>query len=42
MEEKNIFVVTKAFEACGETSYSTVAAFNNLEDAKKKMKEGSK
>lgn len=42
MEEKNIFVVTKEFEACGETSYSTVAAFNNLEDAKKKMKEVSK
>lgn len=42
MEEKNIFVVTKEFEACGETSYSTVAAYHNEEDAKKKMKEVSK
>ena len=42
MEEKNIFVVTQETQMCGETFYSAIAAFNNLEDAKKKMKEVSK
>lgn len=42
MEGKNIFIVTREFEACGETPHTVVAAFHNLEDAKKKMKEVSK
>lgn len=39
MEGKSIFVVTQESLTCGETYYSTIAAYNNEEDAKKKMKE---
>lgn len=42
MEGKNIFVVTQESQMCGETYYSTIAAYNNEEEAKKKMKEVSK
>lgn len=42
MEGKNIFIVTQETQMCGETYYSTVAAFHNEEEAKKKMKEVSK
>lgn len=42
MEGKNIFIVTQETQICGETYYSTVAAFHNEEEAKKKMKEVSK
>ena len=41
MEGKNIFIVTQETQMCGETYYSTVAAYSNEEDAKKKMKEVS-
>lgn len=41
MEGKNIFIVTQETQMCGETYYATVAAYNNEEDAKKKMKEVS-
>lgn len=42
MEGKNIFIVTQERQMCGETYCSTIAAFHNEEDAKKKMKEVSK
>lgn len=42
MEGKNIFNVTQETQMCGETYYSTVAAFHNEDEAKKKMKEVSK
>lgn len=42
MEGKNIFIVTQETQMCGETYYSTIAAYSNDEDAKKKMKEVSK
>lgn len=42
MEGKNIFIVKQETQMCGETYYSTVAAFHNEEEAKKKMKEVSK
>lgn len=39
MEGKDIFVIAKETLTCIDTDYSTLVAFNNLEDAKKKMKE---
>lgn len=42
MEGKSIFIVTQETQMCGETYYSTIAAYHNEEDAKKKMKEVSK
>ena len=42
MEGKDIFVIAKETLTCIDTDYSTLVAFNNLEDAKKKMKEVSK
>lgn len=39
MEGKDIFIIAKETLTYNDTDYSTIVAFNNLEDAKKKMKE---